>query len=237
MIRKRMVSLSRLCCFASLLTFLGYHCRAFVMAPNLRCLDPPTVNVPLVSRREELVRTGQSPRRPREKSPIMMGRGNAFRQEGGESKRQARVAQLIAVEVSSIIRRGHGIKTLDKLAEEVRLKISVVDVNITPDLRTARIYVSVYGDVFEKREAYAWCVKSAKSIRHVMASNLRNMKRVPELLFKQTDLGAAVDLMALIDRVSEEDAKVARAWGEEHLYDDEEDEYYFDMGDDIGGVQ
>ncbi|CAM9863595.1 unnamed protein product, partial [Phaeothamnion confervicola] len=135
-------------------------------------------------------------------SPKMMARGGRFRPDRGESKRQARVAQLVTAELASIIRRGHAVKTADELADHVRSKISVVDVLMSPDLRTARVLVSVYGNVLEKREAYAWLVRNARPIRGALASNLRDMKSVPELFFRQTDVGAAVDVMALIDRVS-----------------------------------
>ncbi|CAM9202455.1 unnamed protein product [Discosporangium mesarthrocarpum] len=157
-----------------------------------------------------------------------MSRGRNFR-TNGESKRQARVSQLMAVEVSNIIRQGHGIRTAHKLPDSVRVKISVVDVSMSPDLRSANVFVSIYGSVLEKREAYAWCVQSSKAIRKVLASNLRNMKTVPELYFKKTDIGAAVDLMALIDKVSDEDEANAKARGDRALED--EDDFFFDLGD------
>lgn len=163
----------------------------------------------------------------------MMSRGSAFR-PGGESKRQARVSQLVTSELAEILRVGHGIKTSNKIADDVRCKISVVDVNMSPDLRSANVFVSVYGDVLEKREAYAWCVKNTKAIRMALAANLRHMKRVPELYFKDTDIGAAVDLMALIDRVAEEDKAAAAARGGDGNPEamSEEDMYTFDFDED-----
>lgn len=114
-------------------------------------------------------------------------------------------------ELAKILRQGHGIKTKDKIDDDVRCKIAVVDVDMSPDLRTAKVFISVYGDVLEKREAYAWCVKNTKPIRMALATELKGMKRVPELFFRDTDIGAAVDLMALIDRVSDSDEASAAA--------------------------
>lgn len=140
----------------------------------------------------------------------MMARSSAFR-SSGESKRQARVSQLVTAELAKILRLGHGIKTKDKIDDDVRCKIAVVDVDMSPDLRSAKVFISVYGDVLEKREAYAWCVKNTKSIRMALAAELKGMKRVPELYFRDTNIGAAVDLMALIDRVTDEDEAMAKA--------------------------
>lgn len=171
----------------------------------------------------------------------MMARGSAFR-SSGESKRQARVSQLLTGELAKILRHGHGIKTTDKIDDDVRCKIAVVDVDMSPDLRSAKVFISVYGDVLEKREAYAWCVKNTKSIRMALASELKGMKRVPELYFRDTDIGAAVDLMALIDRVSDQDeANAAAREGDDYGDEDmggfegltEEDFFTFDFdGDD-----
>ena len=174
----------------------------------------------------------------------MMARGSAFR-DRGESKRQARVSQLVTTELAKIIRLGHGIKTRDKIADDVRCKIAVVDVDMSPDLRTAKVFISVLGDVLEKREAYSWCVKNTRSIRMALAVELKGMKRVPELYFRDMDIGAAVDLMALIDKVSEEDEEVvaAAARGETTDYDydqegfegiTEDDFFTFDFEGDDG---
>lgn len=158
------------------------------------------------------------------KISVMMARGSAFRSRG-ESKRQARVSQLVTTELAKIFRLGHGIKTRDKIADDVRCKIGVVDVDMSPDLRTAKVFISVLGDVLEKREAYAWCVKNTKAIRMALAVELNGMKRIPDLYFRDMDIGAAVDLMALIDKVSEEDEDVAAAAarGDSMDYDQELD--------------
>lgn len=168
----------------------------------------------------------------------MMARGRMFR-SGEESKRQARVSQLVTSELAEIMRHGHDIKTRDKLADDVRCKITVVDVVMSPDLRSANVFVSVYGDVLEKREAYSWCVRNTKAIRRALAANLRGMKRVPELYFKDTDIGAAVDLMALIDKVTEEDKAntVSTDGGDDGFEDLTEDDFFtfdFDEDDDEG---
>eukprot|EP00752_Nemacystus_decipiens_P001455 g1431.t1 len=170
----------------------------------------------------------------------MMARGSTFR-SNTESKRQARVSQLLTGELAKILRLGHGIKTKDKIDDDMRCRIAVVDVDMSPDLRSAKVFISIYGDVLEKREAYAWCVRNTKAIRMALCTELKGMKRVPELFFKDTDIGAAVDLMALIDRVSgDEDGNeaVLRDDGDEEIEGFEgvtEDDFFtFDFEDGDG---
>lgn len=178
------------------------------------------------------------PSEKRRETATMMARGSTFR-SNAESKRQARVSQLLTGELAKIIRLGHGIKTKDKIDDDTRCSIAVVDVDMSPDLRSAKVFISVYGDVLKKREAYAWCVKNTKAIRMALCAELKGMKRVPELFFKDTDIGAAVDLMALIDRVSgDEDSNqaVLRDDGDEEVEGFEgltEDDFFtFDFDED-----
>lgn len=113
------------------------------------------------------------------------------------------------------------------LEEDLRRRISVVSANVSPDLRQARIAVSiqtnristndgnddgnddkedndaVHNDpVLEKRRAYSWLVQNTKLIRHALAQKMSHMKVCPNLTFAQVDVGAAVDVMYLIDKVS-----------------------------------
>jgi len=57
-------------------------------------------------------------------------------------------------------------------------------------------------DAIAKRRAYAWLVRSTKSIRHSLAQKMKHMKGSPDLTFVQVDVGAAVDVMQLIEKVS-----------------------------------
>eukprot|EP00611_Tribonema_gayanum_P005072 TRINITY_DN1432_c0_g1_i1.p1 TRINITY_DN1432_c0_g1~~TRINITY_DN1432_c0_g1_i1.p1 ORF type:complete len:237 (+),score=41.52 TRINITY_DN1432_c0_g1_i1:67-777(+) len=136
------------------------------------------------------------------RTQLRMGRANRFKAARPESKRQARISQLLTAELASIIRLGHHVKGSKALSDELRSKISIVDVNVSPDLRNARIFVSVYGDRLEKREAYGWCVRNTGGIRFALSQRLKDMKGVPELTFQQTDIGAAVDVMHLIGKVN-----------------------------------
>ena len=122
----------------------------------------------------------------------------------GPSKRQLRVSNLIQIDLQEIIHEGYTIKTKDEIEDKLRKKISVVDVDVSPDLAQAKVFVSIYGETFEKREAYIWLVKNTKKIRHALVQKLKGMKRVPEIRFKQTDLSKGVDMYVLLENLEEE---------------------------------
>lgn len=121
------------------------------------------------------------------------------------SKRQERVGSLIRVELANILQKGQ-VKRTDPIESTLLHKINVVNADVSPDLAQARITVSILGKGAEaniqKRRAYSWLVSSQKMIRHALAQRLNYMKTVPMLTFVLADVGAAVDVMALIDKVS-----------------------------------
>jgi ribosome-binding factor A len=148
-------------------------------------------------------------------NPVLMaGRGNDRGKGRGDqdrekrtrepSKRQLRVGRLLQSTLSTVIRQGFPIKTSDWLDDHLRAKISVVDVICAPDLRNARVEVSIFGETVEKREVFVWLVNNAKAIRHALSQQLKDYRSVPELHFRQTDLGAGSDMFALLEKLGEE---------------------------------
>jgi ribosome-binding factor A len=123
--------------------------------------------------------------------------------------------------------RGKGVTYLD---DELRSRISIVNVDVSPDLRQARVSVSIRGDgrnlskqgtipsqddgdvastvvfsndaTIDKRRAYSWLVENTKAIRHTLAQRMSHLKTSPSLTFAQVDVSAAVDVMYLIDKVT-----------------------------------
>ena len=132
------------------------------------------------------------------------------REQGG-SRRQARVAQLVRVELSKLIQNPSQIKTKDRVSTEAMLATSILDVNVSPDLRSATATVTTRGDTTIKREAFSWLVRNEKSVRYALAAKLKHTKRVPEVRFRKADVSAATDLMAFIDSVAQDDETVSLA--------------------------
>ena len=129
------------------------------------------------------------------------------------SKRQERVGHLVRTELSTIIHRGVIKGDSEYLDDELRRRISIVNADVSPDLRQARIVVSIRkgGDneiregtnaAVDRRRAYSWLVANTKYIRHSLAQNLSHMKTIPNLSFVQADVSAAVDVMYLIDKIT-----------------------------------
>eukprot|EP00592_Proboscia_alata_P019106 CAMPEP_0194415748 /NCGR_PEP_ID=MMETSP0176-20130528/14559_1 /TAXON_ID=216777 /ORGANISM="Proboscia alata, Strain PI-D3" /LENGTH=138 /DNA_ID=CAMNT_0039220581 /DNA_START=263 /DNA_END=676 /DNA_ORIENTATION=+ len=128
--------------------------------------------------------------------------------DGDRSKRQERVGHLVRVNVAEIISRGTEIKNNEFIEDETRALISVVNADVSPDLRQARLTVSILGeDVMAKRVGFNWLMKSERAIKHALAQRLSHMKGIPDLTFVQADVGAAVDVMDLIERISAERLK------------------------------
>jgi len=139
-----------------------------------------------------------------------------YASQNDRSKRQERVGHVVRSELATIIQKGYPIKTEDGLEDELRRRINVVNADVSPDLRQARVTVSVIGrrggggaevdagsEEMDKRRAYSWLVRNTPKVRHAMAQRLSHMKVCPELKFVRADVGAAVDVMQLIEKVSQ----------------------------------
>ncbi|MFH1777596.1 MAG: 30S ribosome-binding factor RbfA [Candidatus Omnitrophota bacterium] len=89
--------------------------------------------------------------------------------------RVLKVAEAIKVEVSDIIQR--------HLKDPRVGFVTITHVELTADLRFARIYFSVYGDDKEKSETTDGIKSSLRFIRRELGHRLR-LKFVPEIVFK-----------------------------------------------------
>lgn len=96
-----------------------------------------------------------------------------------ESTRQKKVSALIQKEMSLIFQ---------KLSSEFRHKlISVTIVRMSPDLGTAKIYLSIFPED-EKEEVFSDIKKSTKKLRGELGNIIKNqVRRIPELLFDIDD--------------------------------------------------
>ena len=97
--------------------------------------------------------------------------------------------------------------------DELRKRISIVNADVSPDLKQARVAVSIRkgvaneggegsSAVVDRRRAYSWLVQNTKELRHTLAQRMSHVKATPDLTFVQVDISAAVDVMYLIDKVS-----------------------------------
>ena len=81
-------------------------------------------------------------------------------------------------EISAILRR------LKDRAADFKGLVSVTEVDVAPDLKTAYVYVSIYGvNEAEAKACFAALQASAGFIRHELAQVMR-MRTVPALTFR-----------------------------------------------------
>ncbi len=81
-------------------------------------------------------------------------------------------------EISAIIRR------LKDKTPDVKGLISVTEADVAPDLKTANVYVSIYGaNAEDTKRTFAALQQNAGYIRHELAQVMR-MRTVPALTFK-----------------------------------------------------
>jgi ribosome-binding factor A len=125
-------------------------------------------------------------------------------------QRQERVGELLREDISQIIQRELTDPRLARL-------ISVTEVSVSPDLRQARVYVSVYGSAEEQQQAMAALEYAARRIRGHLSRTVR-LRHIPELEFElDTSLERADRIMRLLDEIK------AQGSGEKQTGDDGED--------------
>lgn len=109
------------------------------------------------------------------------------------SHRPERLAEAIKKEISDIL--------LNDIKDPRVGFITITRVNVTSDLRHAKVYASVLGDE-AKQKATEQALKSATGyIRSELGKRIR-LKYTPEIIFElDTSLEEAVKLIKLIDNV------------------------------------
>ncbi len=79
---------------------------------------------------------------------------------------------------------------------------SVVNVEVAPDLKHAKVYISVLGNEEERKETYAGLRSSAPYIRSLLAKTI-NLRNTPELHFiMDQSIEYGINMSKLIDEVN-----------------------------------
>jgi len=112
-----------------------------------------------------------------------------------EYGRNQRVGELIQRELADLIRH----LDIDNLG-----MVTVATVDMSPDLRHARIYVTHMGGSLEKTEVVTALTEAAKFLRHHLSQRIK-LRGVPRLSFVYDDsVGEGTRLAALISKVNAE---------------------------------
>ena len=112
------------------------------------------------------------------------------------SRRQRQVAELLHQEISLLIQRR---------ARDPRLGfVTVTDVEVTPDLRLAHVYVSILGGDDEVKQTLEGLKHAANFFRHELSASL-SLRYVPELSFRlDTSLEQGLRIDRLLDSLPDE---------------------------------
>src|ERR1700681_1711424 len=110
------------------------------------------------------------------------------------SYRADQVGEQVREEIMSIIRR--------ELKDPRIGFVSITSVRMSPDLRSARVRVSVLGNPEQQRESMAGLVSARGLIRHELRRPLPNLKFSPELRFElDSSIEYAVHISELLKEV------------------------------------
>ncbi|MFW6269707.1 MAG: 30S ribosome-binding factor RbfA [Bacillota bacterium] len=112
-------------------------------------------------------------------------------------KRVRRLGELLKEEISKIIRQE---------VKDPRIGfVSITDVEVSGDLRHAKVYVSVYGNDKEKKDTMEGLKKANGFIRKLVGERITTY-HTPEIIFRYDDsIEHGVYISKLIDEVRKED--------------------------------
>ncbi len=113
------------------------------------------------------------------------------------SVRVDKVAAQLRDEISGILGR--------RLGDPRVGLISVIGVDLSPDLRNAKVHVSALGDDAERREAMAALEHARGYVRHELAAQMRTLRRIPDLKFVDDhNTEYAIHIAEVIEKIHQE---------------------------------
>jgi ribosome-binding factor A len=112
-------------------------------------------------------------------------------------RRQEQLRELIAEELSDLLRK----------MKDPRIGfVSITDVELSADLRHAKVFVSVLGTEQEQQSTMTGLEHAAGFLRHELAQRL-NIRYTPEILFRfDESIARGVHILQLLHQVQETDA-------------------------------
>jgi|SRR3972149_2545830 len=115
------------------------------------------------------------------------------------SVRTEKVASLIKEEVSRIFQRNFGMQEYGFM--------TVTEVRMSPDLKNARIYVSVFGDAARKQKSLAMLENQKSFVRSELGHSIR-LKFTPAIAFYLDDtLDHVMKIEGIINQIHSEEKR------------------------------
>ncbi|MHB8085628.1 MAG: 30S ribosome-binding factor RbfA [Dehalococcoidia bacterium] len=111
------------------------------------------------------------------------------------TRRTERLNHLIQIELSDLLRKHVNDPRLNRL-------ISITEVSVARDLKTAKVSISALGDNLDRKEIIKGFVSASGFLRRELAHRL-NIRITPELSFEFDDsIERGVKLVSLIENVA-----------------------------------
>jgi ribosome-binding factor A len=115
------------------------------------------------------------------------------------SVRSEKVGSLVKEELSLMFQRNFSVADYGLL--------TVTEVLMSPDLKVAKVYVSIFGDAEKKKKNFEKLEAQKPSIRSMLAHAVR-LRYAPELIFYLDEtLDKAMKLENLFHKIHEQDSK------------------------------
>jgi len=112
-------------------------------------------------------------------------------------------------------------RRIDRIEEQLRIELSeiieleiqdprvglttVTAVKVSPDLRHGRVFVTVLGDLAQRKKALEGLHSAATFIRRSLSKRLHHMKRIPELSFDYDEtVEKGIRIEELLDQIKHE---------------------------------
>jgi ribosome-binding factor A len=117
-----------------------------------------------------------------------------------EGRRVGRIEEQLRMELSEIIERE---------IQDPRIGlVTVTAVKVSPDLRHARVFISVLGDAEQRKKSLQGLSSAAGFTRRALSQRLHHLRRIPELTFaydESIETGSRIE--KLLDEVKTEETK------------------------------
>ena len=85
---------------------------------------------------------------------------------------------------------------------------TVTAVKVSPDLRHARVFVTVLGDETQRKKALEGLRSAASFVRRSLSKRLHHMRRIPEVTFDYDELvEKGIRIEELLDQIKHEEEK------------------------------
>ena len=115
-----------------------------------------------------------------------------------EGRRIGRIQEQLRIELSEIIERE---------IQDPRIGLTTVTaVKVSPDMRHARVFISVLGDAEQRKKTLQGLSSAASYARRSLSQRLHHLRRVPDLTFaydESIETGSRIE--ELLDQIKPED--------------------------------